>query len=384
MMRLRTQFPSACGLAVTLLGAALPASAQGTLGALGFGYPVNGVSTRTAGTAGAFTEFDALTPTNPAAIGGLTRTVLSAQAEPEYRTLSFGSNSEKTTSQRIPLLMVVFPAGRGFAASISARSFLDRSYTTTTTGSAVIDGNSLPTNEKLVMRGAIGDMRAAVGWQINTRFRVGMAGHIFTGENVATRTRSFADTLLFGGTLDTSKVTYFGTALSFGGEAQIAKGLAASLSYRMGNSFDARIRDTTRASGSVPARLGGALRYDGIPGAVFSAGFEQLRWSDMQAMASSSTKASDASNLYGGAEVAGPRFRGYPVMLRLGYARNELPFSSTAERVKESRIGGGLGVPIARDAASIDFSIQRANRSLAGATAKERAWLLGVGVQIRP
>lgn len=384
MMRLSSYRRTALAVASALLAGSATAGAQGTLGALGFGYPVNGVSTRAAGTAGALSEFDALTPINPSAIGGLTRTVLSAQAEPEYRTLSIGSVRERTTSQRVPLLMLVLPARRGFAVSLSARGFLDRSYTTLTTGSAVVDGLTLPTSEKLEMRGAIGDMRAAVGWQINPRFRVGLGGHIFTGEHQATRQRRFADTLLFGGTLDTSKVTYFGTALSFGGEVQLIKGLAATLSYRMGNDFDARIRDTTRATGAVPSRLGAAMRYDGIPGAVFTAGYEQVTWSDMQPMASSRTTANDAANVYGGAEIAGPRFRGYPVMLRVGYARNDLPFSNTAEIVKESRVGGGVGVPIARDAASIDFSLQRANRSLAGSTATERAWLLGLGIQIRP
>ncbi|WP_043581372.1 hypothetical protein [Gemmatimonas phototrophica] len=372
-----------------LVAAALSASpqaalAQGSLGALGFGYPVNGMSTRASGTAGAFVEFDALTPINPSAIGGLGRTVLSAQVEPEYRTLTLGAVREKTASQRIPLITVVFPARRGFAVAFSARGFLDRSYTTTTTGSAVIDGNTLPTSEVLTMRGAIGDIRGALGWQINPRFRVGLGGHIFTGDNTASRERTFADTLQFGSTLDSSKVTYIGTALSFGGEARLFSGLSAILSYRMGNDLDARIRDTTRASGGVPTRVGGALRYDGIPGSVFSVGFEQVKWSDMQSIASSRTVASDAQNVYVGAEVAGPRLRGFPVMVRAGFSRNQLPFSISAEQVTESRIGGGIGIPIARDAASIDFSLQRANRSLGGSSIKESAWLLGAGIQIRP
>lgn len=372
--------------ACALLIAAVPAdgAAQGSLGALGFGYPVNGMSTRSAGTAGAFGDIDPLSPINPASIGGTRSTVLSAQAEPEHRTLTFGNVREKTSSQRIPLLSMIFPARGGVAVGVSARGFLDRSYTTTTTGSAIIDGNTLPTSERLSMRGAIGDIRTAIGWQIGNRARVGLGGHIFTGENTAVRERTFADTLQFGSTLDSSRVTYFGTALSLGGEVRLFKGLSAAGSYRSGNSFEARIRDTTRASGSVPARLGGVLRYDGIPGSTFAAGFEQVKWSDMQGMASSRTTASDAFNYYGGAEVAGPRMRGVPVLIRAGYARNELPFSTSASRITETRLSGGVGLPIARESASIDFSIQRANRALAGSTTKESAWLLGVGIQIRP
>lgn len=373
-------------VALALAAFVVPAVAtgQGTLGALGFGYPVNGVSTRTAGTAGAFGEIDPLSPINPASLGGTRQTVLSAQAEPEHRTLTFGNIREKTSSQRIPLLAVIFPARGGVAVGLSARGFLDRSYTTTTTGSAVIDGNTLPTTEQLTMRGAIGDLRAAVGWQIGTWARLGLGGHIFTGENTAERIRTFADTLQFGGTRDSSRATYIGTAVTLGGEVRLFKGFSAAASYRSGNSFEARIRDTTRAEGSVPSRLGGVLRYDGIPGSTFAVGFEQVTWSDMQSMSSSRTTARDALNYYGGAEVAGPRFRGIPILFRAGYARNELPFSLSASRVTESRVSGGLGLPIARDAASLDFSIQRANRQLAGSTTKESAWLLGIGLQIRP
>lgn len=360
------------------------AAAQGSLGALGFGYPVNGMSTRVSGTAGAFGDIDPLSPINPASLGGLTRAVISAQAEPEHRTLAFGNLREKTASQRIPLLAVVFPARGGVAVGFSARGFLDRSYTTTTSGTALIDGTTLATTEQLTMRGAIGDIRAAVGWQIGNRARVGLGGHIFTGENTAVRQRTFSDTLKFGGTLDSSKVTYIGTALSFGGELRLFKGFAAAASYRAGNGFDARIRDTTRASGTVPARLGGTLRFDGIPGSSFAVGFEQVKWSDMQTMASSRTSASDVTNYYGGAELAGPRFRGIPVLMRAGYARNQLPFSIGAAVVKESRFSGGLGIPVARDNASLDLSIQRANRSMAGSTAREAAWLLGIGMQVRP
>lgn len=373
---------TAIAAAITLLPAAL--RAQGTLGSLGFGYPVNGMSTRASGTAGAFGEIDPLSPINPASLGGLSRSVISAQAEPEHRTLTFGNIREKTASQRVPLLAVAFPARGGVAVGLSARGFLDRSYTTITSGSALIDGTTLATTERLNMRGSIGDIRAAVGWQIGNRARIGLGGHIFTGENTAVRERTFSDTLRFGSTLDSSKVTYIGTAISLGGELRLVKGFSAAMSYRSGNDFDARIRDTTRASGSVPSRLGGTLRYDGIPGSSFAVGFEHTTWSDMQSMASARTSARDATNYYGGAEVAGPRYRGVPILVRAGYARNQLPFSTTAGTVKETRIGGGLGIPVARDNAAIDFSIQRANRSLVGTSTKESAWLFGIGIQVRP
>lgn len=367
------------------LAASAPLGAQGSLGSLGFGYPVGGMSTRAAGTAGAFGDFDALSPLNPASIGGLERIVLGVQAEPEYRSLRLANGTnERTTIQRIPLLAVLFPFRSGLALGLSASSFLDRSYSLLTTGSAILDGESVATNDRLDIRGGIGEMRAAVGWQINSRFKVGVGGHLFTGENIAVRSRIFADTLLFGSVLDSSRVTYFGTGLSIGGEARLLPGLAVVGSYRVGQSLDARIRDTVRTTAHVPDRLGAALRYDGIAGSTFSLGIEQVNWSKMAALGTGLTTAHDALNVRAGIEVQGPQFRGVPISLRGGYARNELPFSVTSDPVKETRYSAGIGLPVARDAASLDLSLQRANRVLGSANVKESAWLFGIGLQIRP
>ena len=150
--RLRTIVPRAALALVAAVLVAPTAGAQASIGTQGFGYPVGGGSVRTNGTGGAFAEFDALTPTNPAAIGGVSRTVITAQAEPELRKLTVNGVSEKSTLQRIPLIMLILPVRRGVAISLSATSFLDRTFSTTTTGSARIDGRSVPTNDQTDVR----------------------------------------------------------------------------------------------------------------------------------------------------------------------------------------------------------------------------------------
>jgi hypothetical protein len=376
---------SAFGLLVAFAVCIAPAaSAQGSLSTLGFGYPVGGNSTRVSGTAGAFSEFDAVTQANPSALGGVTRTVVSVQAEPEYRTLKLGTVTEKTSSQRIPLLSVIFPARPNLAVGLSASSYLDRSYTLRTTGTVNIGSGTLTTNDLLSVRGAIGMLRASVGWQATSRFKVGLAGSLFTGDNLVARERIFSDTTAFGSLVDTSQVTYFGTAVTLGGEARLTKALAATLSYRAGGGFDARVRDTVRASADVPHLLGASVRYEGIPGSVFAVGIEQIAWSRMRTLGTGLVNAQDAFNWRLGVETAGPRWRGLPLLVRLGFAQNQLPFSTTSTRITESRWSGGLGIPIAREFGEIDFSIQRANRALAGSGATENAWLFGAGLQIRP
>jgi len=382
--RLRTIVRRAALALVAAVLVAPTAGAQASIGTQGFGYPVGGGSVRTNGTGGAFAEFDALTPTNPAAIGGVSRTVITAQTEPELRTLTVNGVSEKSTLQRIPLIMLILPVRRGVAISLSATSFLDRTFSTTTTGSARIDGRSVPTNDQTDVRGAINDLRAGAGWQLSSRFRVGVAGHLYTGEHRATRERTFADTLAFGGVLDSSRVTFFGTALSVGGEATLGKGFTALASYRRGNELNARIRDTIVSKASVPTRTGIALRYDGIVGSVFAIGMEQIAWSGMASLGSATTTASDATNWHAGAEVAGPKFRGLPLLVRAGYARNALPFGIVGQTARENRFSAGLGVPVAGEDATLDLSAQRASRTMSGSAFKESAWLLGIGIQIRP
>jgi hypothetical protein len=371
-------------LAMALAVPACSLGAQGSLSSMGFGYPVPSVSTRVAGSGGALADMDAVTPQNPAVLGGLQRIVLSVQAEPEYRTLQLGTVTERTTSQRIPLLSILLPAGKGVGFALSAGSFLDRSYTTKTTGTALINGASVPTTDRLDFRGAVGMLRAGVGWQINRFFKIGAAGHLLTGENLVSRERRFADTLNFGGVLDSSRVTYFGRALSAGGEVRLFKGMAYTISYRSGFGMDTRVRDTVRTNASVPNQLAHSVRFDGIPGAILAVGIEQVAWTRMQALGSSSVRVQDATNWYVGGELSGPTMRGVPILFRGGYANKQLPFSPTAGQVTESRMAAGIGLPVAREAASIDLSVQRASRALGGGDARERSWLLGLGLQIRP
>lgn len=368
-----------CGL---MLGQ--PLQAQGSVSGLGFGYPLGGNSVRSSGTGGAFGEFDPLSPLNPASLGGLSRIVLGVQTEPEYRTVRTGDTKEKTTVQRIPLLAVIFPASEKIAVGLSASSFLDRSFNTATSGQVIFQDVTLNTFDRTEVRGSIADLRAALGWKLNEQFSVGFGAHLLTGDNLVTVTRTFSDSVRFGRVIDSSRVEYFGTALSVGGEWRVRKGVAAQLSYRAGNTIEARIRDTVRSQATVPDRIGVGLRLDGIPGSVFAIGVDQQQWSQMQGLGSDLVVAHDALSWHVGGEFAGPRWGSTNTLLRAGFAKNELPFGVGSNVASETRMTIGFGIPFARELAAADFSLQRASRSLANSSSRETAWLLGVGIQIRP
>ncbi|MDQ6611378.1 MAG: hypothetical protein M3Y64_03010 [Gemmatimonadota bacterium] len=373
--------------ALCTMTAATQLRAQGSISMQGFGYPLGGVSTRVSGTTGALAEFDALTPQNPAALTKIARSALAVQAEPEYRTFTLNSVKETTSIPRLQLLMLGLRVSSRAVVSLSAAGFLDRSYSTVSTGQAPVDGLVLPTTDVAVVKGAISDLRAGVGYQITTRLSAGFALHAFTGSNKLNLTRRFADTLAFGSVSDTSSIDFFGKAVSFGAQFALPQGITTSLSYRHGLSVEAETRATIVKRATIPNRVTGGLMYTGIPGSAFALNVEHINWSDMQSLGTSNVQAHDATNWSLGAEIATGKLHGTPVLFRLGTGHNLLPFGIGGGTVTETRFGGGIAIPVSaagREPAVIDFSLQRASRKLSGSTAREGAWLLGLGLQIRP
>lgn len=373
-------------IGATLLGATSTARAQGTLSTQGFGYPVGALSIRSIGTGGAFGEFDAISPINPSSLGGMERSLIAAQAEPEYRTLRIGGVTEKNTIQRVPLLLVALPLRRNMSVAFSASSFLDRSFSTRTNGAADLGDEIVETRDEYSVRGAMADMRGALGYRINARLSVGVAGHLIMGSHDAAFARRFVDSARFGAVVDSSTISFQGTAVSVGADVRLLDDLAVSASYRLGNSIDARLNRTEIGRGKVPSRLGATVRYEGIRGSVFALGVEQVQWSALDGLGTTAVEAHDATNWHAGAEVAGPQLRQLPVQFRAGYARAQLPFGVSGNVVNEQRIAGGVGIPLDHNfRASLDLSVQRVMRSLTGTgDAKENAWRFGLGLQIRP
>ncbi|MEO7995986.1 MAG: hypothetical protein ABI852_01010 [Gemmatimonadaceae bacterium] len=387
---MRTQMRNAftravAGSVMLLMPVAL--SAQGTISTQGFGYPLAGTSTRAAGTAGALLEFDLLSPRNPSSLTGLGRAVLAVQAEPELRTLTFNSIKENSRVQRVPLLMAGVRLSSKAVLSFSSAGFLDRNYTTTSAGEALVGNVVLPTKDVQDMRGSIADLRAGLGYRVLPRLSIGLAGHVFTGSNKLDLLRTFDDSTGFGKVNETSGVAFFGKALSFGSTLLLPKGFLAAASFRKGFGIEADNGDTVLTRAKIPDRIGAGLLYTGFAGSSFAFNVDKTKWSSMQKLGTSLLQTHDATNWSAGGEVSTARVRGSPVLLRAGAGKNTLPFGLNGGTVTEQRFAGGAAVAITsagRDQAVLDFSVTRANRKLSGSTAKEGAWLLGIGIQIRP
>jgi hypothetical protein len=144
---------------VALLTAASSAGAQGTLSTQGFGYPPGEFSTRALGTGGGLAQFDPQSGVNPASVGTSGAPLLFLQYEPEFRRLSSGGETQKTTTSRFPLAVASMPVGGKGTLAVSVSTLLDRSWQTTASRVETIAGETATVTETVKSLGAIDDVR---------------------------------------------------------------------------------------------------------------------------------------------------------------------------------------------------------------------------------
>lgn len=369
---------------LSLLAGATPAAgfAQGALSAQGFGYPTGGLSTRALGTAGATSEFDLLSSRNPAAISDITNAIVSVQGEPERRTVRIGDVTETSQLQRVPLVAAGLRI-RKVALLASGSTLLDRTFATRSVGTATVDGRQVSTTDDLESRGALTELRLGAGWSWKT-LRMGVAAVAVTGDYNVVRARSFDDSLGLGSVRDSGSIGFEGVGASVGVNWRPIRDILVGASWRLGGGLDAVRQDQSVRSANVPGRVGFGVLFDGIEGAILAASFEQVQWSDMNGLGSDDATARDATNWSLGAEFASGAIRRFPIFWRVGYAQRDLPFLLRTEPVSERTINAGVGIPLAGEAAVVDFAIQRSQRRLQSDLAQEDAWSLTAGLTIRP
>jgi hypothetical protein len=382
---------------VGIAGSAVRADAQGSLSGLGFGYPTGQLSTRAMALGGSTGELDPVTPRNPASLSSWGRSGLHLQYDPEYKRVSASGGVDRTLEARFPLIAAGTQLSRKLAAGVSISTLLDRTFTTQSAGTQTIGGTELHSLTTYTSAGGLNDVRLGVAYTLSPTFRIGLGGHVVTGENRVTIATVF-DRDGFLPLQRQSEVSYNGTSLSAGATWLSGKDLAIGVSGRLESSLKATRSDSVLRTGRMPSRAGASLAYTGVPGAVFSAGANFEQWSSMDGLGSEDVRARDTQEYGVGAEVEGPRVRGSIVALRGGFRWRTLPFGVAASDLpggsgdgsvwaKERAWALGAGVPLANagglSRAALDLAIQSASRS-GPPGIKERGWTLSVGIAIRP
>jgi hypothetical protein len=358
------------------------AAAQGALSILGFGYPVGGQSARSLGTGTSIADLDPQSPLNPASILLNARMQGYAQYEPEFRTVKLGANSVKTSTSRFPVFMATGRQGRA-AFSISYSAFLDRTWANSYADTQVVNGEKIGSTVLTQSAGGITDARFGAAWSLTEKAHIGLGIHLFPGQNHIVNGRSFNDSTKAGSFALEKTYNFSGSALSLGGVLVPGAHFVLSGDLRLGGTMKMMDGDTVEVGrGKVPFRAAVSALYDGVPGATFHVRLGTEKWSDMNGLGSASLPLRDASDFSIGTEITGPRYQDSPIFIRGGYRSRGLPVAYGTSSVNETSFSGGVGVPIAGGRGQVDLGIVRANRSAAGIS--EKAWLVSIGVGVRP
>ncbi len=368
----------------------LPATslAQGTVAGQGFGYPGGQFSARATGTGGALGPFDLISQVNPAAIAPTSaaelarrpRGLLFSHIEPEYRSTENGPFKSSTHLSRFPLSGGSSRFMRRGTVSLSFSTYLDRTWETTSVIPGSVDGDEVDITTRYASEGAVNDVRLAFGWLFGNNLQAGVAYHAYTGENRLAIGWDFPDSTPFGDVSQQLRLSYSGRAISTGAIYNVPSQGSAAVYARFGGGVKLRANDTVVSRADMPNHLGVALKYTGLRGTTFAAGWEKVEWSAMQALGSTDLNVRDTKRLSFGMETTGPRLGTAPTFVRLGAFSRTLPFDALGSETRETGFSGGAGFQLAFG--NIDLSLQRAIRK--AGTARERAWLLTIGLAISP
>src|SRR5690606_5253613 len=199
-----------------LLAASGIARAQGTLAAVGLGYPPGGLSTRVLGAAGAAAEVDPVSSLNPAALAQSFTFEVYAQGHVERRRTEVSDPSTTSIIPSFPLAGMTLPVGSRWVLGVSLSSYLDRTWGTTTETPLTLDGVPVIARDRATSEGGMTDIRVGAAYRFSDRIALGIGGHVVTGENQLFLSRTFVDAPGFGSFSQTTVVDYFGTAVSAG------------------------------------------------------------------------------------------------------------------------------------------------------------------------
>lgn len=363
--------------------AARPLSGQGTLSTQGFGYPAGGLSSRVIAGGAGFAEFDAMSTRNPASLLGWGRSGLYAQYEPEFRTVSRGSQGDNTVTARFPLIAAAFPVGSRMIIGASATTLLDRTWETVVRSGQRLGPDSVGFTEDVQSTGGIADLRLAAAYAFSEKFAIGVGAHALGGENRLKLTRTFDDTSKFGTVRRSLVIGFQGGAISGGAVWRPVRAFAVAASIGQGGSLSMEEGDTLLAKGHAPNRYGAGLRFDGIDGVSLSASYEHTAWSRLGQLGSTTLGVRDGDDIGVGADLSGPRMRGVPMTVHLGVRQRDLPFTADGNTVTEWQYAGGMTLPFGGPRAAFDVGLVRATRGQA-AGVSERAWIVTAGVTVRP
>ena len=369
-------------MAVVASLVAATAHAQGTLSTQGLGFPTGQLSTISRTMGGASGELDPLSPLNPASLALLRNAIIYMQADPEFRTLQVGAQTQRTSVARFPVFLGALSLGSRWTVAASASTLLDRTWATITRDTQFVGTDTLGSGVLQKSDGSIADLRLAVAYVARPWLRVGLSGHTYSGRDLRVTARLYDDTVRFRSDTQTTTLSFGGSAVTLGAHAFWPRIAAVGLTYRKGGDLSAYDGTDRIANATAPDHIGLSVAYLGVRGTNFSARVARDDWGDVKAL-SNTLNVHSGLDIGVGVDVIGPRFAGNALNLRAGGRWRTLPFSADGREVSENTWGGGFGMPFRGGRAELNFGALRSSRR-SDSGLSENAWTLSTGFAVRP
>ncbi len=340
-------------LVLLALLAGIPAAvaAQSSqFGVRGLGLPGREQSARAMGNAGAFSFFDPGSSVSPASIaylGSLTAT---------------------------------------FTVLGDYRSYTTRDYSLVFPATVILRDQPVAVNDTIQSKGSINDLQLAVAFRPTSRIAIGLGGHIFTGINRLAVHRVFSDSAYLP-SRQSSELSFAGVGVSLGVLGQLTRSLTLGLLARADGHVSVQEDSLpTEQRVDLPITLGAALRWRPSGKLQFAGQVLKHNWSSANAdiVANGGVGAVNTVEAAAGLEFTPNPRRPERHPLRLGFRYAQLPFPlAVGSNAKEYGATVGTGYSFAADRAALDLSVERVWRNQ-DAQYYERAWLVSVGITVKP
>jgi hypothetical protein len=377
---------------LSLCALAPAASAQSIFSARGFGVPVAPVDPRAQALGGIGIGLLGLDPSlvNPAEIANYPFRGIAATLQTAAREAEFSGETGQTTSNRFPLLRILYPINERLAASVGYGGFLDQTWAVTTVGHEQIGGDSVAVRDAVSSDGGLAQFRAGLAYSLSPSFAVGVDGGIYTGKLDERISRSFdagsaigiapvqqrtiwtqrAPLLSVGFRWDPATIVRFAGSMTWAGTLR-----------RTVDGDPAALQEV-----KLPLQVAAGASAILAPGLL---GTISTRWAGWSSAADAFDAASapvDTWEYGGGIEWTRMTIGNTGVPIRFGYRHAQLPFRFQGVTPTEWAATMGLGFQFARTAvgplASLDATIDRGRRTAPGTGLSEAFWRVTVGLGI--
>lgn len=374
-----------------LVMAPLPLLAQSSeFGTRGLGLPGRAQSVRALGAGGSLGLFDSGSSENPATLAEAFVLTATFTGMENFRSSTGPSGTVSGRDMRFPQITAAGPVGhRPFGVGVSYSNYSDRDFSVATSSVLDLRGVPVTSSDTLTSRGGLNDLRLGVAYRGPSAWNFGLAFHLITGSARTELRRGFSDSA-YAPVLQSAEISYAGVGVSAGVLHTMGRLTVAATARTDGTATVDR--DSTRVNRvGLPMSFGAGIRYHAGSRLDLAAQAMHRGWSsaDSALVAGGGTGARNTVAVSAGGEYVTDLRRPYRRPIRFGARYATLPFPVVSGG-KPSEFGASIGTGTRfldprsrREVAGLDLSLEHVWRR-EGSGYREGAWLVSVGVTIKP